>query len=147
MDERAGGVDGVGSSVGGIGGGGGIVMSSGSSSNSRRDVGSVAGVGVGDLLWHGGGGVDWMADAMAVVRNGGVCKARNGCGEELRVQGESRGEPWAPLAAWNSSNGCVEAEGPHRMALAVVTGLCGVAREGHWERKAERAVVIGCEQT
>ena len=69
--------------------------------------------------------IGWLI--MVVVRNGGVCEARNGCGEELRVQGESRGEPWAPLAALNSSNGCVEAEGPHRMALAVVTGLCGVA--------------------
>lgn len=126
LGEWAGGVDGGGRDAGGIGGGG-IAMSSGSSSHSRRDVGAVAGVGVGDLLWHGGGSVDRMADAMVVVGNDGVCGVRNGGGEELRVQGESRGEPWAPLAAVNSSNSCVEAEGPDRMALVVVTGLCGVA--------------------
>ena len=59
------------------------------------------------------------------------------------INGE-RGEPWAPLAALNSSNGWRGAERPLRMALE---GEVRVAREGHWRESEKGAVMKGGERT
>ena len=59
------------------------------------------------------------------------------------INGE-RGEPWAPLAALNSSNGWRKAEGPLRMVLERGER---VAREGHWRESEKGAVGKGGERT